>query len=772
MVVAPVGCSSSGATAPETTLSQQGNPKDGKVGMTLTLPGGEQINTVNWTITGPNGATTVVQTGSVDVANSTTISFLVAGIPAASNYSISLTGTSVDGSVTCSGSASFNTTALTTTNVSVALQCNTAAPEAGSALVTAGTYNCGTVTAISASPSEVNVGYPLTVTASATAPNSGGLTYAWSAPSGSFDNASSASPHFTCSTPGNVTLQVTVGDGTVPVGSTCNTALNTSTITVKCDSGPLQNDIQNIVVIYAENRSFDGLFGNYPGANGLANAAAHYVPQKDRDGVTILSNLPPTWGGATAAGNLTATVPQTATIGLPNLPFEIETAFDTLNDSGSYGMSTADVTRDMYHRFFENIMDINGGTNDGFAAWEDAGGLVLGHFDYSHDQLYALAQQYVVADNFFQGAYGGSFLNHQYLICGCAPAIPSTFPTTNPGASVNVLGTTITNPVTHQSVVQLATTVTPPPSALSAAPSLKTGNLSPAGYFQSMYPSDGSTGYRGVNTMQPAYQPSGNLPTTNNLYANPAGSTTVPPQTQTNIGDLLNGQGVNWAWYAQDWNAAVADGTQAPSATRTVIYANPLGAALETPDFQTHHQAFNYFSEFDPGTTAGAANRAAHLKDLTDLQAAIPAAPAACTLPPVAFYKPAGYQNMHPGYANIDAADAHIAGLVNSIKASACWAHTVIVITFDEFGGQWDHVAPPVGDLLGPGTRIPAIVISPYAKAAGTVDHTQYDTGSISRLISHRFGLPLLPGIAYRDAALVANGGTPMGDLTNALTLP
>ena len=94
----------------------------------------------------------------------------------------------------------------------------------------------------------------------------------------------------------------------------------------------------------------------------------------------------------------------------------------------------------------------------------------------------------------------------------------------------------------------------------------------------------------------------------------------------------------------------------------------------------------------------------------------------------------------------------------------------VIVVTYDEFGGQWDHVAPPKGDLLGPGTRIPALVISPMAKK-GTVDHTQYDTASVLRLITRVFQLPTLNGLAARDAALKANGGTPMGDLTNALNL-
>jgi acid phosphatase len=92
------------------------------------------------------------------------------------------------------------------------------------------------------------------------------------------------------------------------------------------------------------------------------------------------------------------------------------------------------------------------------------------------------------------------------------------------------------------------------------------------------------------------------------------------------------------------------------------------------------------------------------------------------------------------------------------------------VITYDEFGGAWDHVAPPQGDLLGPGARIPALIISPYARR-GSVDHTQYDTASILRLITRRFQLDVLPGIKMRDQGLTAHGSPPMGDLTNALAL-
>jgi acid phosphatase len=159
-----------------------------------------------------------------------------------------------------------------------------------------------------------------------------------------------------------------------------------------------------------------------------------------------------------------------------------------------------------------------------------------------------------------------------------------------------------------------------------------------------------------------------------------------------------------------------------------------------------------------------AGERAAHLKDYRNLLDDITAG----RLPPVAFYKPQGNLNQHAGYASIADGDTHIADLVAKLQAGPQWKNMVIIITYDEFGGAWDHVAPPTGDLLGPGTRIPALIISPYAKR-GTVDHTQYDTESILRLITRRFDLETLPGIATRDRQLIAHGEKPMGDLTNAL---
>ena len=93
---------------------------------------------------------------------------------------------------------------------------------------------------------------------------------------------------------------------------------------------------------------------------------------------------------------------------------------------------------------------------------------------------------------------------------------------------------------------------------------------------------------------------------------------------------------------------------------------------------------------------------------------------------------------------------------------------TLIVVAYDENGGFWDHAPVPVADPWGPGTRVPALIISPLAKR-GFVDKTQYDTGSILRFITRRWKLEPLPGVQMRDDALKANGLPPMGDLSAAL---
>ena len=96
-----------------------------------------------------------------------------------------------------------------------------------------------------------------------------------------------------------------------------------------------------------------------------------------------------------------------------------------------------------------------------------------------------------------------------------------------------------------------------------------------------------------------------------------------------------------------------------------------------------------------------------------------------CNLKPVSFIKPIGEENEHPGYASEPDGSDHLVDLLQSIENSTCAKNTMVVVTYDEFGGQWDHVSPPgqgndngPHDQWGPGTRIPALVLGPHLKGA------------------------------------------------------
>jgi phospholipase C len=323
-------------------------------------------------------------------------------------------------------------------------------------------------------------------------------------------------------------------------------------------------DIATIVVIYAENRSFDNLYGSFPGANGLSQVTPAGYTQLDRDG-SVLKELPPIWDGLTAKG-VVPPVTQAQTEHLPNAPFAID-------DPKGFNTPLSVTTHDLWHRFYQNQIQIDGGKNDRFVAYADSGALVMGHYDGSKLPLWAVAKQYTLADNFFMGAFGGSFLNHFWLICACTPSYPNAdrSPAKDSISAVDADG----------AALQIA--ANSPKSAIDGIPKfVKDGNLTPD--------------FFAVNTMQPSYQPSANQPAPggNPALADPTKPTTLPPQTEQTIGDLLSAKGVGWAWYAGAWQAAL-DGKN----------------TVPVPNFQYHHQPFNYFADMAPGTAA----RAEHLKD-------------------------------------------------------------------------------------------------------------------------------------------------------------
>jgi len=394
-------------------------------------------------------------------------------------------------------------------------------------------------------------------------------------------------------------------------------------------AAPKAPAIGHILVIYLENHSFDNLYGFFPGADGIGQAPAENRLQVDTHG-KIYGSLPQTDGRFPAD--------------LPNAPFDI----------GRYVPPDQKIP-DLVHRFQENQAQINGGRMNRFAAHSDRKGLAMGYYQGRDLPLWQYARRYTLADHFFQAAFGGSYLNHQWLICACTPRFENA-----------------------------------PPKLL------EDGSVTTDGYA--------------INTVQPAASPHDPLTPPEHR---------LPPLDQPTIGDRLSAAGVDWAWYAGGWNDAVA------------------GHAAR--NFQYHHQPFAYYRRY-----AGTEEGHRHLKDEADLVRAIDDG----SLPPVAFYKPIGDLNEHPGYADLVSGEKHIAELLRRIENSPLFADAVVVVTYDEYGGFWDHVPPPAGDRWGPGPRVPALIISPFARR-GHVDHRVYDTTSILKLIEGRHRLAPL---GERDA--------------------
>ncbi len=497
----------------------------------------------------------------------------------------------------------------------------------------------------------------------------------------------------------------------------------------------LADNVKTVVVIYAENRSFNNLFGNFPGVEKpLSSLKPEEYQQRDRDG-SLLKTLPPAWGGTLQIGPQTVdgvTYPAGVQYqeNLPNAPF-------ALKGPNKEDLPLGVTTRDLWHVFYQNQMQINGGKNDQFVAWADSGGLTMGYYDQTQYslRLWDVAREFVLCDNFFQGAFGGSFLNHQYLISATAPFYPN--------ASTSAAKEQI---ATLQSDDPLDTRLKPldktPASAMTGAPAFGPSAITPDGFA--------------VNTMAPPYWPTWIRDPQRPDYSKPDLASVLVPQSHEHIGDKLSKKNIDWAWYAGAWQA-------------TLNEFKDSGGIPKIPNFQYHHQPFNYFKQQGPENPA---ERQKRLRDggLGDELSTNTffADAAAGKLPAVTFYKPQGNLNMHAGYADVAAGDRHIATALKVLRNSPQWKNMVVVVTVDENGGWWDHVAPPKGDRFGPGTRIPALVVSPFARK-GTVDHTVYDTASILRLITRVFKLETLDGLKQRDDAMKARGQKPMGDLTNAL---
>jgi phospholipase C len=791
IVVPQVGCSSSAGGSPEPsgTVSQGGDSKagTGSVGVRLTLPGGQVLNTISWTITGPNGASTVVQTGSVNVQNSLTISFQVGGIPAANGYSISLTGTSTDGTATCAGSASFNVLAQATTSVSVSAQCHTAPADVGSVQVTATTFNCGTVNSITATPTQTTVGTPIALSASATAPNPSALTYAWSAPSGSFSASTAASTNFTCGVAGSVTLTLTVSDGPTDGGSCA--PFNTMTVPVQCTGhlDPAQalataTPIKHVVVIFGENISFDHYFGTYPNALNSASeiaanptteqifVAAPGTPQVNN----LVTPLDPTHGFAPGVSNYSPA---------PNLLTANPTTTNATNAFGVNPFTTNAVgaenpfrlnggqaaTEDMGHNYKpeqqasdHGLMDLfpkyTGFSTTTFPAFlppsEDSTGAAMAYFDGNTiSAMWSYAQNYAINDNTWTTTFGPSTPGALNLISGQTNGIVAT---------------------------------------LNGFSALSTSHAIP----------DGNGGWTLIGDADPL----------NDICSATSATSDVVQMGGTNIGNLLNAAStpITWGWFEGGFNLSLTDPgplSNGLSGCNRATTASVPNIVSTDPDYIQHHAPFQYYPSTANPTHArptgplGTTDPANHNYDTADFFAAISAGQ---SIPAVTYLKAPAYQDGHPGYSDPVDEQNFVTSVVTALQGAQEWSSTAIIITYDDSDGWYDHQAPsivnpsntsnsatwssaqmadqlngvglcnsgaqqngtapttplngiagaPVQGRCGYGTRIPLIVISPFAKT-NFVDHTLLDQSSVLRFIEDNWigGQRIQPGGSFDTIA-------------------
>jgi phospholipase C len=198
---------------------------------------------------------------------------------------------------------------------------------------------------------------------------------------------------------------------------------------------------------------------------------------------------------------------------------------------------------------------------------------------------------------------------------------------------------------------------------------------------------------------------------------------TIPPSSVRSIGDVMNGAGVSWKYYGDQWNNYVTDKYQ-------LNYA-AMGAASDE-----YCNICNPF-QYDTSIMANPAQVAAHIQDTANLYSDIQNS----TLPSVSFAKPSGLVDGHPSSSKLELYEGFVKKIIDAVQANPkLWSTTAIFITFDEGGGYYDSGYVQPLDYFGDGTRIPLLVVSPFS-TGGHITHNYSDHVSIDKFIERNFGL-------------------------------
>ena len=359
-----------------------------------------------------------------------------------------------------------------------------------------------------------------------------------------------------------------------------------------------------------------------------------------------------------------------------------------------------------------------------------------------------LADTYAMSDNFHQSVNGGTGANH--IMLGHGDAI--FFTDSNGNAAVPPHNTTVYAGTLNAGVVDEVENPNPAKgtnnwytedgyggggygsasygggSYTDCADTTQPGVAPIVNYLHSLQPhiepNCEAGHYYLLNNYNPGYFGNGNNAYTDNNVANTA--FTIPPSSVPSIGDDMIKGSVSWKYYGDQWNNYVPDPYQ--------LNYGAIGALSD--EYCTICNPFQY----DTSIMANATVRTAHIQDTANLYSDI----ADGSLPAVSIVKPSGLVDGHPSSSKLDLFESFCKKIVDAVQANPkLWASTAIFITEDEGGGYYDSGYVQPLDFFGDGTRIPLIVVSPYARP-GHIAHDYADHVSIDKFIEANWGLPTI----------------------------
>jgi phospholipase C len=550
--------------------------------------------------------------------------------------------------------------------------------------------------------------------------------------------------------------------------------------------------IKHVIIVVGENHTFDNLFGAYTPQAGqhIDNLLSKGIVNSDgspgpnfalaRQNVGLDKG---SYHAETPSVGAYATLPQpytTSGIGLP--PGVPDTRFPTNLPNGPYQISKyvpyAAYTGDPVHRFFQMWQDVDGGRMDKFVWVEETigtgsdgapppaggfnpmeGAISMGFYNMNTGDapvFKSLADQYAISDNYHQAIMGGTGANFQAIVSGDAAfftntnldgtaAVPFSNQIENPDPVARTNNYYTQDGYGGGSYVNCADPSAPGIAAVMEElhkQGVHSGNCEPEHYYL-------------VNNYNMFWNQSSTHP---RILG--ADSFTLPPQSIPTIADVLTGHDVSWKYYSGDRGN---DSSVFPTSVDgvTLLFHFYCGICDPLTGYSSIMQ--------NPSEEAKLQNYGAFLNDVQG-----------GTLPAVSFVRPFESLAGHPADSTTDQYEAFLQDLIAKVQANPdLWASTAIFITTDEGGGYYDSGYIQALDFFGDGTRIPLIVVSPYARQ-GYVDHTYNDHVSLLKFIEKNWSLPTvssrsrdnLPNpFAFGNQYRPQNGPA-IGDLTNLFAFP